>query len=157
MVEFSDLQCPACKAAQPLVTQLKNQYGDSVKFIYRHFPLDSIHPNARLAAQASEVAADEGKFWEYHDLLFAQQEEWSGIADKNDLLEKFSEYASQLQIDKESFLEKIESQDIAERVASDANLGASLQVSATPTFFVNGQQTAAPQLITAVESAQNQQ
>lgn len=156
VVEFSDLQCPACKAAQPLVTQLKNNYGDSVQVVYRHFPLDSIHPNARLAAQASEVAAEEGKFWEYHDLLFAKQEEWSAIADKQELLNSFGEYAAQLQIDKASFLEKIESQEVAEKVAADAGLGTALQVSSTPTFFVNGQQTTAPQLITAVESARNQ-
>ncbi|MDQ5951840.1 MAG: hypothetical protein QG639_1121 [Patescibacteria group bacterium] len=157
VVEFSDLQCPACKAAAPLVTQLKNNYGDSVKVIYRHFPLDSIHPNARLAAQASEVAGDEGKFWEYHDMLFAKQEEWSDIADKQQLINVFGDYASQLQIDKASFLEKIESQEVAERVARDSDLGTEIQVNSTPTFFVNGKQTSAPQLITAVESAQNQQ
>lgn len=157
VVEFSDFQCPACKATEPIVSQLKNTYGDSVKFVYRHFPLDTIHPNARLAAQASEVAGDEGKFWEFHDLLFAKQEEWSDITDKQQLLNTFGDYASQLQIDKASFLEKIESQEVAERVSRDSDLGTDLQVNSTPTFYVNGKQTAAPQLLTAVESAQNQQ
>lgn len=157
VVEFSDFQCPACRAAEPLVAQLKSNYGDSVQFVYRHFPLDSIHTNARLAAQASEVAAEQGKFWEYHDLLFGKQTEWEGITDKDELLNLFAEYASQLQIDKASFLEKIETQEVAQRVASDADLGSSLQVNSTPTFYVNGQQTTAPQLISAVESAQNQQ
>lgn len=156
VVEFSDFQCPACKASEPVVAQLKNNYGDTVKFVYRHFPLDSIHPNARLAAQASEAAADQGKFWEYHDLLFAEQEKWAGIADKQQLLDTFGAYAEQLQIDKASFLEKIEAQEVVERVTSDAALGNALQVNSTPTFYVNGQQTTAPQLITAVESAKNQ-
>jgi protein-disulfide isomerase len=157
VVEFSDFQCPACKATEPMVSQLKNSYGDSVKFVYRHFPLDSIHPNARLAAQASEVAGLQGKFWEYHDLLFAKQEEWSDIADKEQLINKFAEYAAQLQIDKASFLEKIESQEVVETVTKDSSLATELNVNSTPTFYVNGKQTAAPQLITAVESAKNQQ
>jgi protein-disulfide isomerase len=156
VVEFSDFQCPACRASEPLVQQLKNNYGDSVKFVYRHFPLDSIHPNARLAAQASEVAGDNGKFWEYHDVLFAKQDEWADIADKQELLNVFGDYAAQLQIDKETFLEKIETQEVVARVAKDSDLGSVLQVNSTPTFFVNGQQTTAPQLISAVESAKNQ-
>lgn len=157
VVEFSDLQCPACRAAKPLVDQLKSQYPDSVRVVYRHFPLDSIHPNARLAAQASEVAAEQGKFWEYHDLLFNKQDDWAAITNKEELLNIFGEYAAQLQIDKASFLERIESQEVVQRVADDANVGSSVQVDSTPTFFVNGQQTAAPQLISTVESAQSQQ
>lgn len=156
VVEFSDFQCPACRAAKPLVDQLKNQYGDSVKIVYRHFPLDSIHPNARLAAQASEVVAEQGKFWEYHDLLFTRQDEWADITNKEELLNKLAEYAAQLQIDKASFLEKIETQEVVQKVVDDADLGTSLQVDSTPTFYVNGQQTLAPQLISAVESAQKQ-
>lgn len=156
VVEFSDFQCPSCKAAQPLVQQLKSEYADSVKFVYRHFPLDSIHPNARLAAQASEAAATEGKFWEFHDLLFAKQEEWADIIDKKELLEKFSEYAAQLDIDKVSFLERIESQEAVAKVNAEADLGKSVEVQATPTFFVNGQETAAPQLISTVESLKSQ-
>lgn len=156
VVEFSDFQCPACKAAEPMIQQLKNNYSDSVKFVYRHFPLDSIHPNARLAAQASEVASDQGKFWEYHKILFDKQGEWSDVADKQQVLNLFGEYAAQLQIDKADFLEKIETQEVVERVAKDADLGSALRVSSTPTFYVNGKQTTAPQLLTAVESAKNQ-
>lgn len=156
VVEFSDFQCPSCKAASPLVEQLKNEYADSVYFVYRHFPLDSIHPNARLAGQAAESAAIDGKFWEYHDLLFANQEEWAAITDKKDLLEKFGEYASQLDIDKDTFLERIESEEVIGKVATDSDLGETVSVQGTPTFFVNGQQTAAPQLLSTVESLINQ-
>lgn len=156
VVEFSDFQCPSCKAAQPLVQQLKSEYADSVKVVYRHFPLDSIHPNARLAAQASEIAAAQGKFWEYHDILFAKQEEWADITDKKELLEKFGEYAAQLDIDKVSFLERIESQEAIAKVSAEAELGKSVDIQATPTFFVNGQETAAPQLISTVESLKSQ-
>lgn len=152
VVEFSDFQCPSCKLAEPLVQQLKTEYSDSVRFVYKHFPLDSIHPNARLAAQASEAAAAEGKFWEYHDKLFAQQSEWSDIAAKNDLLEKFGQYAEELEIDKASFLERIESEDIIAKVNKESDLGQTIGVNSTPTFYVNGQQTAAPQLISTVQS-----
>ena len=152
VVEFSDFECPACKGYQATVEQITKQYPDSVKIVYKHFPLDEIHPNARLASQASEVALEAGKFWEFHDKLFAAQTEWAEITDKKQLLEKFSEYAAELKIDKEEFLAKIESESIVQKVQSDKELGNSLTVQATPTFFVNGIKTAAPQLLQTVES-----
>jgi protein-disulfide isomerase len=154
VVEFSDFQCHACKGYQPTVDQLSKQYPDTVKIVYRHFPLDEIHPNARLAAQAAEAAQEMGKFWEMHDKLFATQSDWEKIADKKQLLEKFSQYATELKIDKQEFLAKIESESVIEKVTKDKELGNSLTVQATPTFFVNGVKTAAPQLLTTVESLQ---
>lgn len=156
VVEFADFQCPSCKAAQPMLNTLKEEYSDSVRVVFRHFPLDSIHPNARLASQAAQAAAAEGKFWEYHDLLYENQTEWSAITSKNELLDTFGNYAAELEIDKASFLEKIESQEVAQQVATDSQLANELQLTGTPTFFVNGQQTSAPQLISAVESAREQ-
>lgn len=153
VVEFSDFQCPSCLAAQPMVEQVLKQYPDTVKFVYRHFPLDQIHHNARLAAQASEVALTEQKFWEYHDLLFKHQSDWENITDKTQLLDTFAEYASQLKIDKKQFLEKIESAEVAKAVQTDQDLGNSIGVDATPTFFVNGKKTAAPQLLTVIEAS----
>lgn len=153
IVEFSDFQCPACRAAQPAVNEVMQQYGDQVQLIYRHFPLDSIHPNARDAALASEVAAQSGKFWEMHDLLFANQSEWGKIANRDELYQKFSDYAQQIQIDKNEFLAKIkDNQEIRDLVQADTQLGNDLKVSATPTFYVNGQQSSAPQLLQAVSA-----
>ncbi len=152
IVEFSDLQCPACRAAQPLVDQVLASYPDQVRLVFRHFPLDSIHRNARVAAQASEVAGEYGKFWEYHDLLFAQQDEWEGITNRNEVIERFSEYAAQLEIDKTEFASKIESQVVVDAVQADSSAGMQFGVNATPTFFVNGVQTSAPQLLQTVES-----
>ncbi len=152
IVEFSDFQCPSCKTAAPFVDQVMKQYPDSVKFVYRHFPLDTIHANARLAAQASEAALAQGKFWEYHDKLFAAQTEWQDIADKDELIAKFGEYAEELKIDKPVFLERIKAQSDAQIVQSDTELGNSFSVQATPTFFVNGKRTAAPQLLQAVQA-----
>ena len=73
--EFSDFQCPACGAAQPTVDKILQTYGDKIAFAYRHFPLLSIHANAFSAALAAECANDQGKFWEYHDLLFKNQKD----------------------------------------------------------------------------------
>ena len=77
MVEFSDFQCPYCSRALPTVNQVLNEYGDKMLFAYKHFPLTQIHPLAQKAAEASECARDQGKFWEFHDKLFATQAEWS--------------------------------------------------------------------------------
>lgn len=151
VVEFSDFQCPACKAAQPLVEQLKDAYPE-MRFVYRHFPLDQIHANARLAAQASEVALQEGKFWEMHDMLFARQGDWEDIASKDTLIETFAGYAEELEIDKQAFIERIESTEVVEAVQADAALADEIGVQATPTFYVNGIQTPAPQLFATVES-----
>jgi protein-disulfide isomerase len=150
IVEFSDLQCPACRAVQPLINSVVEQYPDDVRLIYRHFPLLDIHPNAMLAAQASEVAADEGKFWEMHDLLFQRQDEWANIRDNQALIDQFGEYAQQIQIDKQILVEKIQTDDIKNRVMNDMALGSQLRVNATPTIYVNGQQLSAPQQLQAV-------
>lgn len=152
VVEFSDLQCPACRAVQPLVTELMKTYGDKVTFVYRHYPLVNIHQHAQFAAQASEAAADQGKFWEYHDLLFSRQDEWSDLSSEQ-VKEKFIGYTQELQIDKEKFLSTMESEDVKNRIARDVSDGTRLNIQGTPTFYVNGVETPAQQLSTAVESA----
>jgi protein-disulfide isomerase len=152
IVEFSDLQCPACRVAQPLVSQITTEFPEQVRLIFRHFPLDSIHMNARLAAQASEVAAEYELFWEYHDLLFAKQSEWEKITSRDELKALFAEYAEQLEIDKTEFASKIDSQQVVDAVQADAASALQLGVNATPTFYVNGVQTSAPELRATVES-----
>ncbi len=152
IVNFSDFQCPACKSTETLVQQFLAEYGDRVRFIYRHFPIDSLHTNARLAAQAAESAGIDGKFWDYHRLLFERQEDWSQITDKTALIERFAEYAQELEIDKDQFLERIESPPVAELVESDRQAGLEANVNATPTFYVNGLETSAPQLSAVVDS-----
>jgi protein-disulfide isomerase len=102
------------------------------------------------------VAGSQGKFWEFHDKLFAAQSEWEKIANKDELKAKFADYAAQLQIDKQLFLEKIESPEAVQAVKSDSDLGGSLSIQATPTFFVNGKMTAAPQLLETVKSLTEQ-
>lgn len=154
IVEFSDFQCPACKAALPAVERVKAVYPDTVNIVYRHFPLDSIHPNARLAAISTEAVAslDESKFWLMHDKLFAEQENWSTISSRSELKDVFATYAVELGLDRAQFLEKMESDSVAELVNLDVAAGTQLGVNSTPTFYVNGVKTSAPQLLQAIES-----
>ncbi len=154
IVEFSDFQCPACKAALPAVEQVKAKYLGKVQIIYRHFPLDSIHPNARLAAVAAEAVSslDAAKFWPMHDRLFAEQQVWAEIRDRGELKDTFATYATELGLDRTQFLEKMEDNSIADLVNLDVSSGTQLGVNATPTFYVNGIKTSAPQLLATVES-----
>lgn len=158
IVEFSDFQCPSCKVAGPIVENVLAKHPE-VNFVYRHFPLDSIHPLARLAAQASEVAAEKGKFWEYHDILFENQQSWSKITSLEEATEVFAAYASEIDIDKAEFLERIASTEIKELVQEDYSFGLAQGVNSTPTFFVNGLQVSAPAqleevVLTFVKSSQ---
>ncbi len=131
MVEFSDFQCPACGAAYPEVKKIMAQYGDTVKFVYKHFPLTNIHPLAFKAAEASECAGDQGKFWEYHDKLFENQKKME--------LRDLNGYAIEIGLDTEKFDRCIGSGVMGSRVSKDQSEGLSKSVGATPTFFINGQ------------------
>lgn len=136
IVEFGDFQCPACGAAHPTVKQVLKDYEGKVTFVWRHFPLP-MHQNAMLAAIASEAAADQGKFWEMHDMLFANQKEWE---ESNDAKKIFVSYAEELGLDTTKFGDALDKQFNAERIQADADAGIALGVNVTPTFFINGQQ-----------------
>lgn len=152
VVEFSDLQCPACRSVQPLVNQLMATYGDSVRFVYRHYPLISIHKNAQAAAIFAEAAAEQGKFWEVHDMLFDTQAEWSNISKADELQATFMKYAETLEMDIPRLEEKMNDTAVLEAIQRDVADGNAANITGTPTFFVNGVQTPAPQLLSAVES-----
>lgn len=156
VVEFSDFQCPACRSTEPLVKELMDKYSDKIQFTYRHYPLVQIHKNAQIAAQAGEAAGTMNKFWEMHDQLFANQDAWAEKTDK-EAQDLFIEYAAKIQIDKTEFQKKMNSQEIKDNVAADVSVANKLNVGGTPTFFVNGVETAAPQLLQAVESLTKQQ
>jgi protein-disulfide isomerase len=151
LVEFSDFQCPACLATEPLVQQITSAFPNDVRLVYRQFPLVNVHKNAQISAQAAEAAATFGKFWEFHDLLFTNQKEWEEL-DKQAAVDKFAEYAAKLEIDKTEFLKRIESQEVKDKVTLDVSDGGKIGVDGTPTFYVNGQKTLAPQLFSTVES-----
>jgi protein-disulfide isomerase len=131
IVEFSDFQCPYCeRAAVDVLPQVFAEYGDQVRLVYRDFPLTQIHPQALPAAIAAECADDQGKFWEYHDLLFANQ---SALDDAS-----LEAYAGQLGLDQTAFDQCFSTQTPLEEIQGDYQDALSYGVSGTPTFFVNG-------------------
>ncbi len=138
IVEFSDFQCPACKAVQEPLKQILEKNKGKVKFVYRHFPLSSIHKNAMVAAQAAESAGLQGKFWEMHDLLFEKQTEWEGESDPR---VKFAEYATSLGLDSDRFTAEMNSQEAKDAVNADNLVATRYRLTGTPTFFINGVQT----------------
>lgn len=135
LVEFSDLQCPACKAAEPFVKQVVEKNKDnSFQFIYRHFPLTQ-HIHSKKAANFAEYAATQGKFWEVHDKLFTTQEEWSSLSDPSDY---FADLGSQFGLDKNKIKEAISKSIYDQKINDDLAEGNRVGVDATPTFYLNG-------------------
>ena len=140
MIEFSDFQCPFCKSFyDETFEQLKADYIDTgkVKFAFRHQPL-SIHPNAPKAGEASECANDQGKFWEYHDILFEQFDAWINEPPET-LTIKLAGYASQLGLDENAFTLCVDSGKYTAKIEKDTQEGIAAGADATPTFFINGQ------------------
>ncbi len=135
IVEFSDFQCPACAVLAPSIKALLAQYPE-VQFVYRHFPLLSIHANAESSAWASEAAGEQGKFWEMHDQLFATQAQWSELADPQEF---FVNLAAQLELDTEKFVADYSSDSVKNTVATDLRQAEQLRLNSTPTLFLNGE------------------
>ena len=129
VVEYGDFECPYCGQAEPVVRALLRDFGD-VRYVWRHLPLNDVHPNTQLAAEAAEAAAAQGAFWEMHDLLLAHQD----ALRPKDLLG----YAEQLGLDVERFTGDLRERAGAARVAEDVDSADLSGVSGTPTFFVNG-------------------
>jgi len=129
LVEFSDFQCPACKAFAATVDGLAAQNPDTLYVAYRHFPL-SQHPLAQKAAIAAEAAGLQGKFWDMDKLLFANQDTLSDA--------KFTELAKSINLDMAVFASASSDPKTLEKITADVAYGNSLRLNATPTFFLNG-------------------
>ncbi len=131
MIEFSDYECPFCKKwRMEVYDPLFENYGDVIRFVYRDFPIQSIHPEAVPAAVAANCAGEQGKYWEYHDLLFLGGREYGR--------ETYLAYAEELELDMEAFEACLESEEQRQEVLDDFNDGVRLGVRGTPTFFING-------------------
>ncbi len=145
LIEYSDFQCPACGAFAPIVDKAlaEPDLAGKVKFVYRNFPLQQ-HQNAQIAAQAAQAAAEQGKFWEMHDILFKNQNEWSGMSNTG-ARNKFADYAQQLGLDVERFKSHLDDKSAKDKISLDYNSGLESGVDATPSFFVNGIKMPQPQ------------
>ena len=130
IVEFSDFECPFCKQTHPTLKQLLERYPGKVRLAYRDFPLDSIHPQARRAAEAARCASDQGKFWEYHDVLFTQSPQLT--------LEDLRRYAGQVGLDVTQFDGCLAAGVHKATVQRDLDEGNRLGITGTPAFFING-------------------
>ncbi|HLD58000.1 MAG TPA: DsbA family protein [archaeon] len=130
IIEYSDFQCPGCGAAFGAVKEAVNQYGDKIRFTYKHFPLTGAHPYAFKAAEASECAGDQGKFWEYHDKLFENQKKLD--------VGSLKKYAQEVGLNATKFNSCLDSGVMAQIVNQDAQEGRKLNLEGTPTFFING-------------------
>jgi protein-disulfide isomerase len=130
LIEFSDFQCPFCQRVAPTLKQVKEKYGDKVRVVWKDFPLTQIHPQAFKAGEAGHCAADQGKFWEYHDRLFANQQ----ALQPNDL----KKYAADLGLDANAFATCLDSSKHGERVRDGVAEGSRLGVNSTPTIYING-------------------
>ncbi len=151
IVEFSDFQCPACKTAEPLVKQLVVKNKDTVKLVYRHFPLTQ-HQNSTVAALAAETAASVSiqKFWEMHDLLFEKQEEWSPQK-ADEVIKTFGVYAESIGIPADLMEKSVQEKVFRSKVELDTAAASMFGVSSTPTFYVNEQKVQISDLQSTVE------
>jgi protein-disulfide isomerase len=129
LVEFSDFQCPFCQRANPTVDQVLKTYGDRIHFVYRHYPLPN-HPNARPAAEAAACANEQGKFWNYHDRLFASASQLSDADLKN--------HAAALGLDTAAFNSCVDTHAKKAEVDKDIREAEEVGVTGTPAFFING-------------------
>lgn len=130
LVEYGDYECPHCGRAYPIVKEVQRQLGTHLRFVFRNFPLREAHAHAQHAAEAAEAAAEQGRFWEMHDMLFERQR----ALDDAHLVQ----YARALDLDEGRFTDALTSHAFASHVRRDFIGGVRSGVNGTPTFFING-------------------
>ena len=134
LVEYSDFQCPACAAYNPLVGQILTEFNGKIIYVYRFFPLSQTHKNALVSAQAAYAAHKQGKFKEMNDMLFNTQNDW---AEKDNPQDIFTEYARKIELDIDKFKKDMDSDEAKNKIQKDTNQGTDIGVNSTPTFFLN--------------------
>lgn len=137
LVEFSDFQCPFCQRVEPTLKRLRETYGDKLRIVWKDFPLTQIHPQAFKASEAGHCAGEQGKYWEYHDRLFANQQALQ--------LDDLKKHAADLGLDAAKFAACLDSSRYGERVRDGVSAGSLLGVNSTPTVFVNGRRLSGAQ------------
>jgi protein-disulfide isomerase len=153
LVEFGDYQCPSCAAAHPIVQRLMKEYEGKITFVFRNYPLESIHKNALLAAKYAEASAKQNKFWQMHDKLYEAQKEWSELGDP---AAKFADYATALGMDAAKLKNDANEAAILTLIKRDQTDGDAAGVQGTPSFFIDGKAVAKSDydsLKTAIDTA----
>lgn len=133
--EYGDYQCPPCGVLFPDLKKIEAEYGQRLRFVFRQFPLTGVHPHALVAAHAAEAAGLQNRFWEMHDHLYENQSKWSAEVDPRPL---FINYARDIGLDVDRFINDMNGPQVEARVTSDRLRGRSMGVTGTPTLFING-------------------
>jgi Na+/H+ antiporter NhaA len=131
LVEYGDYQCPYCGQAEVVIRELLDSFGDELRYVWRHLPLNDVHANAQLAAEAAEAAFAQGEFWAYHDRLLADQEDLSP--------RELGRHATELGLDTARFWSELKSHEHADRIGDDVTSADASGVAGTPSFFINAQ------------------
>lgn len=139
LIEYADYQCPGCGDVYGMVNEVVNEYKDQVTYIFRNLPLSNMHPNALAAATAAEAAGLQGKYYEYHDLLYGNQSEWSeaSVSKRSSI---FEDYAKQLGLDIDRFKSDLSNKDVVAKINRDRSTASKLGIAKTPTMILNGKQ-----------------
>ena len=135
LVEYGDYECPYCGQYAPTVKAVQAKYGDAIRIQFRNFPLVNSHQNAFAAARAAEAAGLQGKFWEMHDALYANQGQWSNSRSPSQI---FNQYATQLKLDMTKFKQDYASIKVNDMINADTAAGTKLNVQGTPAYYLDG-------------------
>ncbi len=135
LIEFGDFQCAACAAARITLANVLKKHENELLLVFKHFPLEAVHRNSVIAAQAAEAAGKQFKFWEMYDMLFEHQQEWANVPDPQTF---FLQYAAQVQLDLERFRQDLWDGQIRDKIFRDILEGQFASVKSVPTFFLNG-------------------
>ena len=130
LVEYGDYECPYCGQAEVVIRELQDSFGDDLRYVWRHLPLNDVHPNAQMAAEAAEAAAAQGAFWEMHDRLLTHQDELTPM--------DLGRHAEAVGLDVDRFWDDLRRHEHAERIADDVASADVSGVAGTPSFFING-------------------
>jgi protein-disulfide isomerase len=139
LIEYGDFQCPGCGNAHPRIKAIADTYKDKVAFVFRNFPLTTIHPNARAAAGVVEAAGLQGKYWDMHNKVFESQSAWENLSG-SERTDMFVSYAKELGLDTAKFTADLTSSSVSSKIAFDQALAKKLNVNSTPTFYLAGTQ-----------------
>jgi Na+/H+ antiporter NhaA len=145
LLEYGDYECPYCGQAEVVIRELLESFGDELRYVWRHLPLNDVHPSAQMAAEATEAAAAQGAFWEMHDKLLVSQDELMPL--------QLRHHAEDLGLDVDRFWKELRRRDYAERVSDDVASADASGVAGTPTFFINGRRHHGPYDIDTLSAA----
>lgn len=138
LIEYGDFQCPGCETIYPNIKEIKEKYKDHLTFVFRNLPLTTIHSNALAAATAAEAAGRQGKFYEYHNMLYDNQGQWKNAA-ASDRTKTFESYAGQLGLDTTKFKSDLTSSEVTTKINRDRATARKFSYTSTPTLMLNGQ------------------